>query len=223
MASFFQLTAVPITTGKIVFDAAREANHRIANNLSLVVASLHIQARAIREDGPAIPAADVRAMLDEAAARIDAVSLLHRVLSQQSGSDQIDLGAQLRMVCDSLVAAFAQRGEVTIEYNLASCKASPNRATAISLLVTELVTNAIKYAHPIGIPTAIRVTCRGDAKGALDVAVEDDGVGLPVDLDPEKAASVGLDVIRALSRSLSAKVAFEDHGLGLTVRLHIPA
>jgi two-component sensor histidine kinase len=223
MGSVFQLAAVPMTNGRIAFDGAREANHRIANNLSLVVASLHMQARSIRKGAASIPAADVRTMLDEAAARIDAVGLLHRVLSQQSGSDQIDLGTQLRMVCDALVAAFAQRGEVIITYDLASCKASPNRATTISLLVTELVTNAIKYAHPTGIPTAIRVACRAGANGALHVAVEDDGVGLPVDLDPEKATSVGLEVIRALSRSLSAKVAFEDHGLGLTVRFQIPA
>ena len=205
------------------FDAAREANHRIANNLALIVSALRLQSRAIGRDAQLYTAEDVRMLLAEAAARIDAVTHLHRALSHDFNADEVDIGAHLRTVCDSLVAAFVKHGATSIVYDLSPCKVSPHHAASLGLIVTELVTNAIKYSHPTGIDGVVQVRCHSLPSGALQIEVSDDGVGLPEKLDPKTTPSLGFELVRALALPMDACITFKDEGLGLSVRLDVPA
>jgi two-component sensor histidine kinase len=70
------------------------------------------------------------------------------------------------------------------------------------LIVSELLSNALKYAFPDGRRGRIRVAFAPLGESALELAVSDDGVGLPADLDPDRAATLGLYLVRVLTRQL---------------------
>jgi two-component sensor histidine kinase len=93
---------------------------------------------------------------------------------------------------------------------------------SIGFIVVELVTNAVKYAHPTGVAGEIKVACAQDPDGTITVAVSDDGVGLPEGMDPMKADSLGLRIVRSLAAQLGARVSFAHDALGLSCVLQIP-
>ena len=70
---------LPFAQDNVVLD--READHRIANNLGLIVSLLRLRARAVGQQGGTMDRADVSLLLDEVAARVDTVARLHRMLS----------------------------------------------------------------------------------------------------------------------------------------------
>jgi PAS domain S-box-containing protein len=95
-------------------------------------------------------------------------------------------------------------------------------AAMIGLIVDEAVTNAIKYAHPTGVPGKIAVACQEDHNGRITIEVTDDGVGLPENFDPKSDGGVGFRMMRALSERLEAALTFESSSLGLAVSLRLP-
>ena len=71
----------------------------------------------------------------------------------------------------------------------------PERTLSLGFIVVELVTNAVKYAHPTGVAGEIRCDVSSAPDGRITVEVSDDVVGLPEGMDPMKASSLGLRVV----------------------------
>jgi two-component sensor histidine kinase len=94
------------------------------------------------------------------------------------------------------------------------------RANTVGLLVTELLTNAFKYAFPDGRPGEIAVGLRADGDG-LELQVRDTGCGLPPGLDPRHAESLGLRIVHLLVQRLRATVDIAREP-GATFRIRFP-
>jgi two-component sensor histidine kinase len=167
-------------------DRLSEAQHRIANNLALIAGYTRLQATRLQKDGKPLSAREACIVLEEIAARIETVGELHRLLSDAPGEAKasIDLGLYLAKLCQSLMDTLSFAGDTTITYDdTGGCRVRPDQATPVALIVSELVTNALKYAHPAGVAGRILVSCRPGAEG-LVVKVSDDGVGLSDGFDP---------------------------------------
>jgi two-component sensor histidine kinase len=165
----------------------------------------------------------VQAILGELGGRVDAVARLHRRLATNPEEEGIDLAAYLRDISAAVVAALAPSRNVQLDFaGGAPCVLAPERALSIGLIVVELVTNAVKYAHPTGVPGEINVGCSQAADGTVTVEVSDDGVGMPEGLDPLKADSLGLRLVRMVAEQLNARVRFAQDALGMSCVLQMP-
>lgn len=202
----------------------QEANHRIANNLAVIAGLVRLHAANVSASGETLRRQDVEAMLDEISTRIDTVGRLHRLLSNLEPGGLIDLGDHLRHTCEAIVESLSRRNRVTLSCRRdAPCLLGPDQAAPVALIVSELVTNAIKYAHPTGVPGRILVRSGKSLAGSIYVDVEDDGVGLPEGFDPWSGGGLGFRVVHGLSQQLGAKLIFDAEGIGLKVRLIVPA
>ena len=188
---------------------SRELSHRVKNSLQLVSALLALQSRTVGDE-------KARAALSDARARIQTVAQVHDQLWRQDSSADIELSGFL----ESLVAklkesqpncALVFKGEPTI--------VSTDRAIAIGLIATELVTNAFKYAcapaQADSEPREVRVTVSRRPEGALRLEVADRGPGLPPGFDPRKAgSSLGMRMITGLSDQLHGRLEVADAAPG---------
>jgi two-component sensor histidine kinase len=202
-------------------DRLSEAQHRIANNLALIAGYTRLQATRLNKAGQPLSAREACIVLEEVAARIETVGEMHRLLSgsPDQGDGGIDLGRYLAKLCGSLVETVSFVGDTVISHrDGGGCMVRPDQATPVALIVIELVTNALKYAHPTGVAGRITVSCRHAGAGLM-VEVADDGVGLSEDFDPKSDGGLGFRVVRGLARQLGATLAYETNGVGLTVRL----
>ncbi len=203
-------------------DAIAEANHRIANNLSLVAGMVRVHARNIAGRTEPLASEQVSELLHEIGARIDAIARLHSLLAGGKHGEFVDLSSYLYEVSTIVVSSLTSVSKtrlMPIEIN--ECLVAAERAVTIGLIVGELVTNAMKYAHPAGVPGAIAVDCRRSGN-TIVIEVADDGVGLPENFDPLKDAGLGLRLVRSLANQLRARLDFSQHGTGLSVSLRIP-
>lgn len=199
-----------------------ESNHRIANSLALVAGLLRMQATAVARDGRTLGPGACTTLLLEAAGRVDTVGRLHGRLARDAGD--IELAEVVREVAEATVGSLATPRQARLSLRLEPGRlACSQQALPVSLAVAELLTNSLKHAHPAGVRVEIEVSCRRESNGDLTIEVADDGVGLPEGFDPMVSNSLGLRLIRALAEQLNAGLAFEDSGIGLAVRLRLPA
>ena len=202
----------------------REANHRIANNLAMIAGLVRLHASNVSSgQQEVLTRRDVRTLLDEIGSRIETVGRLHRLLSNPGIEGTIDLAVHLRETCETLVATLPH-DQIALSFRSSGpCMVTPDGAGPIGLVVSELITNAVKHAHPAGAPGKILVRCGPGLGAGIFVEVEDDGVGLPEDFDPWKDGGLGFRVVRNLAYQLGARLAFDMDGLGLKVKLIVPA
>ncbi|MBS0470075.1 MAG: sensor histidine kinase [Proteobacteria bacterium] len=212
-----------MATNDIPTDQLREANHRIANHLTLLVGMVQTQARGVALGPETLSRDAARAMLQETAGKIVSISHLHRRLAQQSSSAMLDLGDYLIEVGATLVSSLALDGRVNLTQSLlATGPLTPEQAQQLGLLVSEIIMNAVKHAHPTGIPVQISLGCRREPDGRLAVEIADDGVGLPEDFDHASQSGVGFRLIRSLAQGLRADLRIESDSLGLSFLIVLP-
>lgn len=201
----------------------REVNHRISNCLSMIASLVRMQARDIGQRGGSLSSRDVETLLAGIGVRIEAVAGLHRRLSTAPQSPTVNLRDQLEALCGDFVAMLANRGQVALSLELDETIVVESQAVLLVLwIVSEMVTNAIKYAHPAGAPGRIRIAGHRQADGTLLLDIADDGVGLPEGFDPQTDGGFGFQLVHTLARHLGAQVSFMCAGIGLQFRLSIP-
>jgi len=210
-------------SGANVIDLAKEANHRISNHLTLIASMVQVQASSVARGPEMLSRIEVRSLLRETASKISSVAHLHRKLAEQENSNQIELGGYLIESCAFLVSSLALKERVGFVQQLESnCFVSPHQAQAIGLIVSEVMMNAVKHAHPTGIPVQMRLACRQLGKAGCEIEIEDDGIGLPEDFDSKTGGGVGFTLIRSLASTLNATLTIESDSLGTSFRMTVP-
>jgi two-component sensor histidine kinase len=209
--------------GTVAREFMMEANHRIANHLTLVMSMVQLQAASIARGPETLTRQDVHGVLRETAGKIASVAHLHRKLAEAGNGDRIDLDNYLIESCAYLISSLALKGRVGFVQLLdKDCYVTSQQAQSIGLIVSEVMMNAVKHAHPSGIPVQIRLVCRRGKDHSLLVEIEDDGVGLPENFDPVSGGGVGFTLIRSLAKTLGATLTVESDSLGTSFRLLIP-
>jgi two-component sensor histidine kinase len=199
----------------------KEANHRIANQLSLLASMVQLQARAVAKGPEALSRDAVKTMLDQSQSRIIAMGKLHRQLAMGIHND-INLGDHLIEGTTALFSALALSPAPGLTHQLdADCLVTGEQAQIISLIVSEIVINAIKHAHPTRIPVHIQLSCHRQTDGRMRLEIGDDGVGFPEGFNGN-GGGLGLTLIRLLAERLGADLRIESDSLGLSFILLIP-
>jgi two-component sensor histidine kinase len=204
-------------------DLVAGSDRCLAGNLSIVAGLARQQASNLDGRLSLIDRGEIQSILAELAGRVDAVARLHGLLAESRAEATLNLGEYLQDISAAIVAALA--GDCDVRLQLACdphCFMPRERALSIGFIVVELVTNAVKYAHPTGVAGDIRVACEQRSDGTTTVEVSDDGVGLPEGMNPLKADTLGLKIVRSLAAQLGARVGFEHNALGLSCVLQMP-
>ncbi len=167
----------------------REIHHRVKNNLQTVAALLRLQAR--RLDDPA-----ARAALEESVRRVGSIALVHETLSttfdEQVAFDEV-ADRVLSMCAEVAAPSTGVRVLRTGSFGVLAAET----ATAMALVLTELVQNAVEHGYPSGRRGTVEVVVSHQG-GGMTVVVADDGQGLPAE---PVTGRLGLQIARTLVES----------------------
>ena len=200
-----------------------EVTHRVANSLCLLASTVSLRARHVAKQPRLMTSCEVSRVLDEISAQIAAVGQLHRDIATQPDAAHLDLNDHLRRLCESIIAAVAQPGQFELLPSMArACAVKTDKILPICMIVTEAVTNSLKYAHPTGVRGTLEVGCRRDADGSAVIEIADDGIGLPEDFDPLADGGLGSRTMAILARQLGAEIRYISRPIGLCFQLRLP-
>jgi two-component sensor histidine kinase len=190
----------------------REVNHRVGNSLQLVSSFMSLQLRHLSDEG-------ARSALREAQARIEAVAHVHRRLYTSGDMERVELDAYLEGLVDELGKSVGPQGAApTITLTAQPIWVSTDQAVSLGVVVTELITNAVKYAYAPGHGGEIRVILEPDAEGRRAIlTVEDDGPGLGE--GTPKGTGLGGKIITAMASGLRSAIEFDQAHKGVRARL----
>jgi two-component sensor histidine kinase len=94
-----------------------------------------------------------------------------------------------------------------------------HKAIPCCLIVSELVSNSIRYAFPEGRSGELAVKMSKDEQGTYALTVKDDGIGLPKGLDWQKSSTCGFNLIKTLVNQIDGAIEFYDHkGTEFTIK-----
>jgi two-component sensor histidine kinase len=194
----------------------REIHHRVKNNLQTVAALLRLQARRTNN-------AEGREALLESVRRVSSIALVHDALSMS-----VDEEVNLDEVIDRILPIMNDVASVDAPIKISRMGAlgvlDADRATALIMVITELVQNAIEHAFDgVGARGAVIIRATRSARW-LDVVVHDDGRGLPYGFSLEKSDRLGLQIVRTLvAAELDGSLGMhEASGGGTDVVLRVP-
>jgi len=194
----------------------REIHHRVKNNLQTVAALLRLQARRTNN-------AEGREALNESVRRVSSIALVHDALSMS-----VDEEVNLDQVVDRILPIMNDVASVDAPIRIVRVGdlgvLDADRATALIMVITELVQNALEHAYdPVTDQGCVSIRAERSARW-LDVVVHDDGRGLPEGFSLEKSDRLGLQIVRTLvAAELDGSLGMHDVATGGTdVVLRVP-
>ena len=191
----------------------REIHHRVKNNLQTVSALLRLQSRRI--DDPSAAAA-----LDEAVRRIASIALVHETLSNNDETTVAFDEVLTSLVTHSLELS-PRMGQLKIERIGKIGSLESRLATPLSLVVTELIHNALEHGLATS-GTQLRIELQRYSNEGL-VTISDDGVGLPDGFNLATSANLGLQIVLTLTENeLNGDLKLESSEKGTQAKLRFP-
>lgn len=189
----------------------REVNHRVGNSLQLVSSFMSLQMRHVTDQG-------AKDALRESQARIEAVAHVHRRLYTSGDMSHVAMDEYLVGLMDELSKSIGpDEGSPKLALDAEPLSVTTDQAVSIGVIVTELVTNAVKYAYAPGQGGEIRIHMRRESEQRVMLTVEDDGPGMG-DGTP-KGTGLGAKIISAMASGLRSAVEFDGAHKGVRARL----
>jgi len=186
----------------------KEIHHRVKNNLQVISALFNMQLRHVTDP-------EARTQLQESRNRIRAMAMVHEKLYQTQDFSHIGLDVYLNSLLGYLFSSYTMGLPlITYEVKTDDVDLDTDTLVTIGLIVTELVSNALKHAFPEGRPGTVTVEFHDSGNNSGVLQVWDNGVGLPRDIDIRRAETLGLQLVDALVAQLRSgmKIGVPEEG-----------
>jgi PAS domain S-box-containing protein len=188
-----------------------EVNHRAKNSLAIAASLLAIQGR--RQPDPA-----VRALFEEAQDRLNAMARVHDLLSKSEKAQQVDVSVYVADLCEALRPITENDDRIRLEARMGDgILVDADTAVPLGIVLTELITNAVKYAFPTPRSGTILVQARRSRPGWIELVVRDDGIGM----SSLREGSLGYGLVRSLVQQIRGEIDVRSNA-GLTVTISFP-
>ncbi|GAB3023775.1 histidine kinase dimerization/phosphoacceptor domain -containing protein [Spirosoma pulveris] len=187
----------------------KEIHHRVKNNLQVISSLLNAQSDFLH-DSTALAA------IRESQNRVHAMALIHQKLYQSSNMAQVDMADYIRDIVDYLIDSFDRQDSIRGNVAVSVVALDVTLATPLGLIINEAVTNSLKYAFPPGAypphsPGTLTVSLTPVDQLSYLLTINDDGIGFPDGYDVDESNTLGLTMIKGLSRQISGQLRIDGH------------
>lgn len=191
----------------------KEVHHRVKNNLQIICSLLDLQAESIPDD-------QSRKYFRDSQDRIRSMALVHEQLYRSRDFASIDFNDYIENLATYLFNSYVRDlGRISLRVDAEHVTLNIDQSIPCGLILNELVSNALKHAFPDNRSGEIIIGLSSGADEWISLAVRDDGVGFPADLDFMNSRSLGLQLVDMLVKQLQGRIEMKnDNGASCVVR-----
>lgn len=198
---------------ELLAHALREIDHRTTNNYQTVLALIHLQTQRSKSE-------EIQQALQQVSDRIGAIAKASEQLAFRSDDlAKVRLDEHLCELCGHIEQGLSRDG-VEIRCEVMACSAVPDRAIALSMIVNELVTNALKHAFADGEPGVVRIEGTVNGHG-LELTVSDNGNGM-IPAKSRSRVGLGTKLVETYVRQLGATYEVDTSDRGTSHKITVP-
>ncbi len=178
----------------------REIHHRVKNNMQVISSLLKLQSASIEDKRFA-------EMLKESQDRIGAMALVHEKLYESKDLANIDFNEYIKYLAQTLFRSYAvNREKIRLKLNIERVMLKIDKAIPCGLIVNELILNSLKHAFADGDKGEIEVSLLFINENEVELAVSDNGIGIPKGMDFNNSRSFGLKLVNILTDQIDGKL-----------------
>lgn len=181
----------------------REIHHRVKNNLQVISSLLSLQLSNISD-------IQVQQAMMESNARVSAIALIHQQLYQNESLILVDIHHFTQQLFEQVSRIFNKDKGVEFLNNIGLISINADDAMFYSLIINELFTNSFKYAFDNVTAPEISIAVETGINGYYTIIYKDNGPGLPPGIDFNKAASLGMKLLKNLSKKMSGTFTYDS-------------
>lgn len=185
----------------------QEVHHRVKNNFQLIASMLGFQAETMKDR-------KAGKELKQARHRIIAMARVHEKLYSATDLAHVEARDYLENIVTDLIPSDKDNHpEISYTLEIDPITLEGEQAIACGLIVNELVSNALKHGFPKGRSGSVEISMHRRDGGLLELAVADDGVGLPEDFKMETSETLGMKLVSAFAMQLGGEVTVKSNSL----------
>ena len=215
-----QARASQVATDRLRASEARkdallqEVHHRVKNNLAVICSLFYLQSTHSKDTETAQIFRDMER-------RIHSMALVHETLHGSEGQARVDFAEYAGALAKDILSSHGGGGiPVRMKIKLEKVIMSIDLAVLCGLILNELISNAFKHGFPDGAGGVIKLTLRSAPDGKCTLCVEDNGVGVPADLDIRTSKALGMRLVRSLTRQIQGSIDVVKLDRGTSACLH---
>ena len=208
--SFILIIAIDITEGK-QFEIKlknsirekevllQEIHHRVKNNMQIISSLLNIQTRYV-DDPEAVN------VLKESQNRVKSMAMIHEKLYNSKSFNKIYFVDYIEsLVWDLFYSYSIKKGTIKPVLDIDDIKLNIETSVPCGLIITELVSNCLKYAFPDGRQGELKVSLK-NKDDYYELNISDNGIGFPENIDYKNTESLGLQLINSLTDQIDGEI-----------------
>jgi PAS domain S-box-containing protein len=184
----------------------QEIHHRVKNNMQIISSLLSIQTRYV-DDRDSIN------VLKESQNRVKSLAMIHEKLYKSKNFDKIYLLEYIESLVWDLFYSYAiKKGRIIPILDIDNIKLNIETSVPCGLIITELVSNCLKYAFPNQKEGELKVSLKS-VGNEYKLIISDNGIGIPENIDFFNTESLGLQLVNSLTDQIDGKIEFNrDNG-----------
>ncbi|OPY26602.1 MAG: aerobic respiration control sensor protein ArcB [Methanobacterium sp. PtaU1.Bin242] len=186
----------------------KEIHHRVKNNLQIISSLLDLQSTYVKDDSTAVN------VLRESQNRVLSMALIHEMLYQSKDISSIDFSDYIRNLIYSLFTSYGVKTNIKPMISVEETFLNIETSIPLSLLISELVSNSLKYAFPQRKNGEISISLHSQ-NNHYKLIISDNGVGLPPEIDFKNVkSSLGLRLVNSLVNQLDGTIELDRNHPG---------
>ena len=173
----------------------QEIHHRVKNNMQIISSLLNLQTRYVNDQ-------KVIDVLKESQNRVKSMAMIHEKLYLSNDLSHIDFGDYIKSLVTNLFYSYnIEKTHVKPVFEVENLNLNIDTAVPCGLIISELVSNSLKYAFPSGMSGEIFVSLKC-VKNIYELIIHDNGIGMSDDIDFDNLETLGLLLVNNLTEQL---------------------
>jgi len=178
----------------------KEIHHRVKNNLQIISSLLNLQSHTLENT-------EIKEAVTEGQNRVKSMALIHQSLYQSERLSKIDFQQYVEQLLSYLSSIYTSEDKkISSSVSVKNISFDIDIAIPLGLIINELVSNSYKYAFKGRDQGEIKLVLEKIKDDKFRLEVSDNGIGLPSEIETNKADSLGLKLVNILTRQLKGEL-----------------